>query len=89
MIILFPGAYILSGTLFSLAGAVWACRSKTGRSQGKGASERSPLIQAEDDSLGSILLTESQEIERRLAKKRREGIGSPSFKSGLSFTASM
>ena len=94
MVILYPCMYIISGVLFAVSGLLWTfkplchCRKKTNEVVG---TEREGLLQNDDDL--TSLLTESQEIQRRLSKRLPYGtevsLSQADFRYSLSLTASI
>lgn len=71
MIILFPGMYIAAALLFVVSGISWiCCKSRSRRSVSlEQISETEGLIQPPDEDF-SHSLTESQEIQRRMSKRK-------------------
>ena len=67
MILLFPGTYILAGMIFIATGLSWRCRCVQ-LEDIKITAEVEGLLQPPDEDL-STMLTESQEIQRRLSKR--------------------
>lgn len=85
LVVLFPGTYLLSGLLFTIVALVWQCRS---RHRVTKPPIHKPLIQRDDEDLTNML-TESQEIQRRLAKRQCYGAVDASVSSVESIKRSL
>ena len=84
MVILFPGAYILSGVFFILAGCFWKFRY-LGPSRESLANEQKGLIQDCTNEDPVHVLTESKDINKTVTKTTR----SFHLVTSLSYTASI